>query len=106
MARRRRSAGPPCHQFTCNILVRNGDAFKPATVYLHPVGHSLTVIGLEKRKNGAANLLVFDPMFRPSPGILRLVGTRFRVTSPDKLLKAYRRGDTYLEKHNCFELLK
>ena len=51
------------------------------------------------------NLLVFDPMFRPSPGVLRLLDTRFRVASPDKLLKAYRRGDTYLEKQRCFELL-
>lgn len=72
----------------------------------HHTGHSLTIVGLEKRKSGAMNLLVFDPMFRPSPGVLRLVDTRFRVAGPDKLLKAYRRGDTYLEKHRCFELLK
>ena len=72
----------------------------------HPTGHSLTIVGLEKRKSGAMNLLVFDPMFKPSPGVLRLVDTRFRVASPEKLLKAYRRGDTYLEKHKCFELLK
>ena len=72
----------------------------------YSAGHSLTIIGLEKRKSGSTNLLVLDPMFKPSPGMLQLIGTRFRTAAPEKLIKAYRRGDVYLEKHTCFELLK
>jgi len=72
----------------------------------NPPGHSLTIVGFEKRKSGTCNLLVLDPMFKPSPGILQLIGTRFRATAPEKLLKAYRRGETYLGKHSCFEVLQ
>ena len=72
----------------------------------HLPGHSLTIIGFEKRKSGTCNLLVLDPMFKPSPGILQLIGTRFRAMAPEKLLKAYRRGETYLGKHSCFEVLQ
>lgn len=69
-------------------------------------GHSLTIVGLEVRKSGSRNLLVFDPSFQPSPGIQRLIGAKFRAAAPEKLLKAYRRGDRYLGKHSTFELLK
>lgn len=73
---------------------------------LMPAGHSLTIVGLEIRKSGSRNLLVFDPSFKPSPGIQRLIGTQFRAVAPEKLLKAYRRGNSYLGKHSSFELLK
>ncbi|KAL8802123.1 MAG: hypothetical protein Q9200_006692 [Gallowayella weberi] len=77
-----------------------------APIYFQHQGHSLTIVGLEVRKSGSRNLLVFDPSFKPSPGIQRLIGARFRSASPEKLLKAYRRGDSYLGKHSSFELLK
>ncbi|KAL8909642.1 MAG: hypothetical protein Q9207_000140 [Kuettlingeria erythrocarpa] len=75
-------------------------------VYLQHQGHSLTIVGLESRKSGSRNLLVFDPSFKPSPGIQRLIGSTFTALAPEKLLKAYRRGDNYLSKHSSFELLK
>ncbi|KAL8761835.1 MAG: hypothetical protein Q9184_002078 [Pyrenodesmia sp. 2 TL-2023] len=75
-------------------------------VYFQHQGHSLTIIGLERRKSGSRNLLVFDPSFKPSPGIQRLIGSNFTALTPEKLLKAYRRGDNYLSKHSSFELLK
>ena len=52
------------------------------------------------------SLLVLDPMFKTPPGVTRLIGTRPIVSRPDKLLKAFRRGDTYLGKYNSFEILK
>lgn len=73
---------------------------------LMAAGHSLTIVGLEVRKSGTRNLLVFDPSFKPSPGIQRLLGAKFRAAAPEKLLKAYRRGDRYLGKHSSFELLR
>lgn len=78
----------------------------PQRLMLIGSGHSLTIIGLEIRKSGSRNLLVFDPSFKPSPGIRRLIGSRFRALAPEKLLKAYRRGDNYLSKHSSFEILK
>lgn len=45
-------------------------------------------------------------MFKPSPGIIGLVGTRFRHAAPEKLLKSYRRGEVYLGRHKVFEILK
>ena len=100
-----RYAEPLSRLCISNIPVRaNISLISP--LHSSPAGHSLTVVGLEKRKSGTTNLLVFDPMFKPSPGILQLIGTRFRTASPEKLSKAYRRGDAYLEKHTCFELLK
>ena len=100
-----RYAEPLSRLCISNILVRV-DVSLISLEHSYSAGHSLTIIGLEKRKSGTTNLLVLDPMFKPSPGILQLIGTRFRTASPEKLIKAYRRGDGYLEKHTCFELLK
>lgn len=66
----------------------------------------MTIVGFEKRRNGTRNLLVFDPMFKPSPGIQRLIGTDFKAAGPERLLKAYRRGETYLGRYKNFELLR
>lgn len=70
------------------------------------LGHSMTIIGLERRKNGSSSLLVLDPMFKPSQGIVRLIGTRFQTNHPEQLMKAYRRGDSYLSRYKKFELLR
>ncbi|KAL8640568.1 MAG: hypothetical protein Q9228_002520 [Teloschistes exilis] len=75
-------------------------------IYFQHQGHSLTIIGMEIRSSGSRNLLVFDPSFKPSPGIQRSIGNKIRTSAPEKLLKAYRRGDHYLSKHSTFELLK
>ena len=66
----------------------------------------MTLVGLEKRKDGAKNLLVLDPMYRTSAGLSQLVGTRFRVSNPSRLLQAHRRGNAYLKKYRTFEILK
>lgn len=66
----------------------------------------MTIIGFEIRDNGSANLLVFDPMFRTSPAMHRLIGTPTKSNNPARLLKAYRRGTSYLQKYRLFELLK
>ena len=63
-------------------------------------------MGLEVRKSGARNLLVLDPMFQTAPGISRLVETTFFSPAPERLLKAYRRGEAYLGKYSSFEILK
>ena len=65
----------------------------------------MTIVGFERLKNGSCNFLVFDPMFKPSVTVSRLIGARFRVTHPEKLLRGHRRGLSYLERYSTFEIL-
>ncbi|KAK3308660.1 peptidase family C78-domain-containing protein [Chaetomium strumarium] len=75
-------------------------------LYFQHAGHSMTIIGLEKLKNGSKQLLVFDPSFHDSSSILRLVGKKFVHPLPDLPLKLYRRGNRYLRAYREFELLR
>lgn len=99
---------PVCHLCTCSTQVWNcfNSVITAKVTFSHFVGHSLTIVGLEKRKNGSLSLLVLDPMFKPSPAILSLIGIQFNLTAPEKLLKAYRRGKTYLSSYPNFEILR
>ena len=53
------------------------------------------------------NLLVFDPSYRDSGMMRRLVGTvfRHRPTAVGETLQPYRRGSSYLRKYSEFEVL-
>ncbi|KAI0459755.1 peptidase family C78-domain-containing protein [Xylaria acuta] len=87
-------------------------------IYFQHRGHSLTIVGLERRASGSLKLLVFDPMFHDPDGVLRLVGragdtredkNKIRHAihrSPDGMLRLYRRGNNYLRKYHEFELLR
>ncbi|SPQ21693.1 fa9a5c6c-dce3-4cae-b8b9-54acbdfda4b4 [Thermothielavioides terrestris] len=75
-------------------------------IYFQHAGHSLTIIGFEKLKNGSKQLLVFDPSFHDSSSILRLVGKTFVHPLPDLALRQYRRGNRYLKAYREFELLR
>ncbi|OQD80710.1 hypothetical protein PENANT_c033G05318 [Penicillium antarcticum] len=75
-------------------------------IYFQHQGHSMTIVGFEIRDNGSANLLVFDPMFKTSPAMERMLGAFVKPNDPTRLLKAYRRGTSYLQKYKMFELLK
>ncbi|KAJ5610080.1 hypothetical protein N7510_006799 [Penicillium lagena] len=75
-------------------------------VYFQHQGHSMTIVGFEIRDNGSANLLVFDPMFKTSPAMNKIIGNYTKPNDPARLLKAYRRGTAYLQKYKHFELLK
>ena len=66
----------------------------------------MTIVGLEKSKSGAHNLLVLDPMYRTSAGLAQLIGKNFRVGNPARMLRAHRRGVSYLKKYRTFEILK
>lgn len=70
------------------------------------IGHSLTIFGLERRASGAAELLVFDPMFHDPATIADNVGRKIRHRNPDHALKLYRRGPKYLRKYHEFEILR
>ena len=71
-----------------------------------PQGHSLTIVGIEKRTDGSRELLVFDPMFQDSISLTKYIDRVFKHKSPDVALKLYRRGSKYLRKYSEFELLR
>ncbi|KKY29237.1 hypothetical protein UCRPC4_g00027 [Phaeomoniella chlamydospora] len=78
-------------------------------IYLQHQGHSMTIVGIEMRREPRAlNLIVFDPMYKVSPALQRLKERecQWRVLDPAKLIKAYRRGVHYLSRYKEFELLK
>ncbi|KAH8908777.1 DUF1671-domain-containing protein [Coniochaeta sp. PMI_546] len=77
----------------------------PPIFFQHP-GHSMLIVGFEKQKDGAKNLLVFDSMFSDHWSIQKLVRKKFDHIFPDMALKPYRRGTRYLQKYKAFELLR
>ncbi len=101
-----------CEYFDDNTTKDNVDKVvitdKPPIYFQHQ-GHSMTIVGVESRLDGDVNLMVFDPMFNPSPALKKVVmsgTTSFKCAEPEKLLKAHRRGEKYLGKYRDFELLK
>jgi zinc finger-containing ubiquitin peptidase 1 len=66
----------------------------------------MTIIGFEKKKDGTANILVFDPNFHDSSDVVQLIGRNFSHKNPAILLKAYQRSVRYLRRYNEFEVLR
>jgi hypothetical protein len=66
----------------------------------------MLIVGFERQKSGAKNLLVFDSTFSDHWSIKKLVGKEFDHIFPDMALKPYRRGTRYLHKYKAFELLR
>jgi len=99
-----------CEYFDDAATAQNVDKVviteKPPIYFQHR-GHSMTIVGIEIRSQSTVNLVVFDPMFAPSPAVQKLSGpSSFRSPEPGKLMKAHRRGEKYLSKYKDFELLK
>ncbi|KAF2854282.1 DUF1671-domain-containing protein [Plenodomus tracheiphilus IPT5] len=74
-------------------------------IYLQQPGHSITIVGFERRRDGTSNLVVFDPMYSTSPAMHKLVGRKNIRTARPEVLYAYRRGTGQLKKHAAFEIL-
>lgn len=74
-------------------------------VYLQQPGHSVTVVGFERRRDGTSNLVVFDPMYHTSPVMQSLIGRKNIKTPRPEVLQAYRRNARQLGKHASFEAL-
>ncbi|KAK6000064.1 hypothetical protein QM012_004052 [Aureobasidium pullulans] len=81
---------------------------RPPLFFQQP-GHSMTIIGIERYKNGNRSLLVFDPSFEPPKQLAGMVTGSSSAAIPDKiasrLLRSYRRGASQLAKYNDFEVL-
>ncbi|KAH7321469.1 peptidase family C78-domain-containing protein [Rhexocercosporidium sp. MPI-PUGE-AT-0058] len=75
-------------------------------IYFQRPGHSMTIVGFERKRNGSKSLIVFDPMFHDADSVTKRIGKSFRSEHPAHHLRAYRRDVKYLKKFNEFELLK
>jgi hypothetical protein len=72
-------------------------------IYFQRPGHSLTIVGVEKMKDGKRNLLVFDPMYQVPAAMLAYIEKgRARETNA-KLLRLYRRSQNRLYNYADFE---
>lgn len=78
-------------------------------LYLQQTGHSLTIVGFERFKDGTRGLLVFDPGLGPSEHMRRLLGMpSSRITTKvnvDALLWPYRRGENRLQNLDPFQTI-
>ncbi|KAL4760305.1 C78 family peptidase [Aspergillus foveolatus] len=75
-------------------------------IYLQHHGHSMTIVGIEVRDQGNANILVFDPSFKTPSVIKHAMGANIKTSEPARILKGYRKGVNYLQKYQTFELLE
>lgn len=75
-------------------------------IYLQQHGHSMTIVGLEKLRDGARNLLVFDPMYNPAPALVKLSKQSRIAHSHPTAMDGCRRGRKQLQRHQGFELFK
>lgn len=72
-------------------------------IFLQRPHHSLTIVGLEKLKDGRRKLLVFDPALRVGDEMRALMLGNSPVKSPASLLKPYERGRKRLKIFHAFE---
>ncbi|CZT21729.1 uncharacterized protein RCC_07594 [Ramularia collo-cygni] len=74
-------------------------------IYFQRLGHSLTIIGLERLVDGSRNLLMFDSSFATSSSMKSLTAQRQAHTSPESLLRPYRKSDLSLTRWKEFEII-
>lgn len=84
---------------------RNAHITTLAPIYFQRFGHSMSIIGIERRKDGSRNLLMFDSSFGTSLVVQRLLADRNARVSIENALKAYRRSDLSLTRWDEFEIL-
>lgn len=75
-------------------------------IFLQRPRHSLTIVGVQKWKDGSRSLIVFDPAYKP-PKKLRQArrDDMIEVRSPKSVLKDYTRDEKYLKRFKAFEIL-
>ncbi|KAJ4988714.1 peptidase family C78 [Stagonosporopsis vannaccii] len=74
-------------------------------IYLQRPGHSITIVGFERRSDSYCNLVVLDPVYATSPAMHKLIGRKNIKSARPEVMHAYRRGPTHLRKFAAFEIL-
>lgn len=74
-------------------------------VYFQRAGHSMTIVGLERKSGGHRNLIIFDPSFGTTRSMDQVLDGKRTNVEPHNLLKPYRRSDESLSRWREFEAL-
>nr|POE56777.1 zinc finger with ufm1-specific peptidase domain protein [Quercus suber] len=74
-------------------------------IYLQRFGHSMSIVGIEREKDGRRNLLVFDSSIATSHAMERVLDGRRAQASIEHLLDSYRRSDESLAHWEEFEII-
>ncbi|KAK3620676.1 hypothetical protein LTR56_023268 [Elasticomyces elasticus] len=76
-----------------------------APIYFQRLGHSMTIVGLQRNKDGSRELLLFDPSFETSGAMQTLLAGKRSRAQLENLLKPYRRSDQSLARWEEFEIV-
>ena len=74
-------------------------------IYFQRFGHSMTIVGLERKADGSRNLLLFDPSFATSGAMERVLAKKKVSTTVEQLLRPYRRSEVGLSRWDEFEVI-
>lgn len=75
-------------------------------IYLQRPRHSLTIVGLERRRDGSRALLIFDPAYAPITATKRVLSEDAVHTNEADLMEPHLHGERYLARHSAFEILR
>ena len=74
-------------------------------VFLQRPHHSITIVGIERLRNGKHRLLCFDPSYRPPTAMKKPSKDSWSKMSARLILWRYRRDGAYLRRYRNFEVL-
>jgi hypothetical protein len=74
-------------------------------IYFQRPGHSMTIVGMEKRNDGDRVLLVFDPSFAVAEMLRQLRNGRVHRSKIDTLMAAFRQDGAHLTRWREYEIM-
>ena len=74
-------------------------------VFLQRPRHSITVVGIERLRNGRRRLLCFDPGYRPPTALMKASKDSWSKMSARLILWRYQRDEAYFRRYRKFEAL-
>jgi hypothetical protein len=78
---------------------------KLAPIYFQRPGHSMTIVGMERRSNGERVLLVFDPSHAVAETLRQLSSGRFAKDRIDTLMAGFRQDEIKLARYREYEIM-
>ena len=76
-----------------------------APIYFQRPGHSMTIVGMERRINGERVLLTFDPSYAVAQTLRELRSGRFAKSKIDTLMAAFRQDGAKLARFKEYEIM-
>jgi hypothetical protein len=74
-------------------------------IYFQRPGHSMTIVGMEKRNDGDRVLLVFDPSFAVADVLRQLKSGRVHRSKIDTLMAPFRQDGAHLTRWKEYEIM-